>query len=592
MKGIRWGAGAALAMAALAALAAGCKGSSGPPSTFGVNITVEASSLSAAERGRVVSGLLRVTGAESLVKTLDVHTAFSSGQLRFHYVPTVTTGAIDLAFDALDVSGSVVATGTAASSVTLVADQAGAATITLAMGSGKKGDGIACTGAADCDSGFCVDGVCCNEACDDTCASCALADSKGACTAYAVDTDPENECAAVIPPPPTTGDAGAADGGGADGGAGAGADGGGSDAPVINPPDGGVMTMLAACGGSCSGARSCKYPGAEKACGTPFCNDSDHIASFVCDGNGGCAVGLGACVDYACDPANATCRTRCSQPTDCGSGDYCSADGQCLPKKGISIGCTLSTECQSGFCASGVCCETACDQPGFSCNDPGSVGKCKCPGLTCTAGCRIFYRDMDGDGYGDKFATLAAASARTGCVEAPPSGFVADNTDCDDGDANARPGQTTYFSTSSLGNHTFDYDCNGTVEKQTSEFPGGSCRFCGAVGTCDQTTTTCAASSAQSAFRCPQELLLLRTLAAPSSAAAAPAATAATATADISIGGTIFLPQCCGCYASDQNGFTQTMNCGAFGTITRCGSCVLAGGLPVNSLIADYQRCR
>jgi len=46
----------------------------------------------------------------------------------------------------------------------------------------------------------------------------------------------------------------------------------------------------------------------------------------------------------------------------------------------------------------------------------------------------IWYRDSDGDSYGD------AASVAEAC--ASPSGYVADSSDCDDGDASIHPGAT------------------------------------------------------------------------------------------------------------------------------------------------------
>lgn len=44
----------------------------------------------------------------------------------------------------------------------------------------------------------------------------------------------------------------------------------------------------------------------------------------------------------------------------------------------LGDGCTLATDCQSGFCADGVCCNSACGGTNDcqSCNAPGSVGTC------------------------------------------------------------------------------------------------------------------------------------------------------------------------------------------------------------------------
>jgi hypothetical protein len=46
----------------------------------------------------------------------------------------------------------------------------------------------------------------------------------------------------------------------------------------------------------------------------------------------------------------------------------------------------------------------------------------------------VFYRDLDGDGYGTDLDTATACS--------PPSGYVYEADDCDDGDSEIRPGRT------------------------------------------------------------------------------------------------------------------------------------------------------
>jgi hypothetical protein len=100
-------------------------------------------------------------------------------------------------------------------------------------GSCKVKNGTACSSASTCASGFCVDGVCCESACDGTCVSCNQAGRAGKCSVYAQGSDPETEC--------TFG--------------------------------------LGACRATCNGAGACDYPRAGTPCGT---------GCQSCDGNGMC----------------------------------------------------------------------------------------------------------------------------------------------------------------------------------------------------------------------------------------------------------------------------------------------------------------
>ena len=115
---------------------------------------------------------------------------------------------------------------------------------------------------------------------------------------------------------------------------------------------------------------------------------------------------------------------------------------------------------------------TACAAPvGFSalssvCDDvdaaafPGATVTCAgeddvCDGATDESGATgetVWYRDADGDGYGNVAATLSACSA--------PSGYVANDDDCDDTRASVSPAGTESC-------NDLDDDCDGTVDDTT-----------------------------------------------------------------------------------------------------------------------------
>lgn len=94
------------------------------------------------------------------------------------------------------------------------------------------------------------------------------------------------------------------------------------------------------------------------------------------------------------------------------------------------------------------------------------------PDPTCTG-----YADTDADGYG------AGAAQTVSCPAGQlPAGFVSNASDCYDNNANARPGQTAWF-TSGRGDGSFDYNCNGSVE-QTYTRVDSSCGADGPQGVC------------------------------------------------------------------------------------------------------------
>jgi MYXO-CTERM domain-containing protein len=175
--------------------------------------------------------------------------------------------------------------------------------------------GAACVTAGDCQSGFCADRVCCATACNDPCVTCNSAASPGTCVPAA---QPQR----------------------------------GNRPRCTN--DGTV------CGGSCNGTDvTCVYPAAGIDCRAASCPSIYYaIPAATCDGMGTCPRTVTYCEPYACE--SGACATTCTTDADCASTNYYCGQGACLAKKMLAAACASADECQSGFCADGHCCMTAC----------------------------------------------------------------------------------------------------------------------------------------------------------------------------------------------------------------------------------------
>jgi hypothetical protein len=196
---------------------------------------------------------------------------------------------------------------------------------------GPKPIGAPCADASECGSGFCVDGVCCGEACGGACRSCALPSSMGRCTAVpAGAADPRNVCA----------DQGAA-----------------------------------SCGhdGKCDGAAGCRAYAPGTLCAVEHCDSNVYTAPATCNDSGRCAVpDATSCAPFACNGTR--CFTACTSDVQCVSGRVC-ADSSCGLKPNSAF-CADPHECSSGNCAQGVCCATGCASACKSCALPTSMGLC------------------------------------------------------------------------------------------------------------------------------------------------------------------------------------------------------------------------
>jgi hypothetical protein len=176
----------------------------------------------------------------------------------------------------------------------------------------------ACTVAAQCASGFCVDGVCCDTACDGACQTCSQTGKVGTCARVKNATD--DTCT-----------------------------------------DGSTCDATGACrkvlGQGCSAATQCA---------------SGSCVDGVCCATGACGTCQACTVpgfEGKCAPVD-----RFVDDDTCNGADTCNGLGECRHKNGSQ--CRAAADCASLNCIDGVCCNTACDGTCFSCNQAQSPGTC------------------------------------------------------------------------------------------------------------------------------------------------------------------------------------------------------------------------
>jgi hypothetical protein len=151
----------------------------------------------------------------------------------------------------------------------------------------RRPTGALCMTGSQCASNHCIDGYCCNIACNSLCQSCSVAGKAGTCSPIPTGTDPQNECPAEA---------------------------------------------AATCGraGGCNGGGACRLHAATTSCGSQSCTGFIETSARACNGSGVCVAAVTRdCAPYLCN--GTACRTSCTSTSHCRAGNYCSAGGACVP---------------------------------------------------------------------------------------------------------------------------------------------------------------------------------------------------------------------------------------------------------------------
>lgn len=183
------------------------------------------------------------------------------------------------------------------------------------------------------------------------------------------------------------------------------------------------------------------------------------MAGNLCDSRMGVSAGT-------CQPIVPACKNATAGQLVCDPSTSVAQCGPDLVSDPVQQACTGATPaCLNHAC---VACTPASTEACGVCND--GTATCDSAGAwgTCVGASskNTYYRDADGDGFGDPKTAMTVCGAA-------PTGTVANSKDCCDLDANAHPGQTAFFGTAdACGSNQvpngYDYDCDGTNTTESS----------------------------------------------------------------------------------------------------------------------------
>lgn len=197
-------------------------------------------------------------------------------------------------------------------------------------------------GLAECASGLCVDGRCCNAACTGQCEACDLEASKGTCT------------------------------------------------PVVGGPHG----ARTACEGSGCAAKHCDgversscaaFADTATVCAAASCTDGSATPDARCDGKGACAPAASvSCAPFACGAPG--CKTSCAADADCSGSNVCDVSrGKCVVADSTCTADGLSSQPVDRSSEAKSCAPYRCDVQTGHCFVTCTASESCAPGAVCDA---------------------------------------------------------------------------------------------------------------------------------------------------------------------------------------------------------------
>ncbi|MEM6531272.1 MAG: hypothetical protein AAF654_01545 [Myxococcota bacterium] len=328
-----------------------------------------------------------------------------------------------------------------------------------------RGQGSPCATDGECQSDFCVDGFCCESACDGS----SGATRCRACAAALTTSSQNGVCAPLLAAGPD----------------------------VDNSAAGSPTTV-------CGGGTGCGDSDCLCQALTGQCLSAVGACTSDADCPGVCSLGEGICCNERCDglcesclssltglsddgtcgaitalfPDVAPAPAQCSGAVGCPAGQNCICDpgspGTCRSDVGTPCGSDDSL-CASGHCVDGVCCENGCTDTCFSCNASDTAAASG----TCAPINILGAEDTNATAVCSGTRACNGSTANPLCLDEIGQGCSADN-EC-------LPGTSAEFFGRAVGfcidNRCCDGRCDGACEACRSSLTGA------ANGTCSTRTT-------------------------------------------------------------------------------------------------------